>query len=77
MKNWKVELTAGGECLAGVNIQRNIFQEDLLFPLQFITAMIPFNRFLRKSYEGFRKAPQNVNHSMYMVDVKLLEKKKK
>ena len=30
MKNWRVELTAGGKSLAETKIQRDIFQRDAL-----------------------------------------------
>ena len=43
MKNGRVELTAGGKSLAGVKIQRGIFQEDALLPLIFVTVMMPLN----------------------------------
>ena len=35
VKNWWVELKAGGKTLAGVKIQRGIFQGDVLSSLQF------------------------------------------
>ena len=41
MKNWRVELTAGGKSLTETKIQRGIFQGDELSPLLFIIAMIP------------------------------------
>ena len=43
MKNWRVELTAGGKSLAETNIQRGIFQGDALSPLLFIIALIPLH----------------------------------
>ena len=46
MKNWKVELTAGGETLAEVKFQRGIFQGDVIFPLLFVIAMIPLDYIL-------------------------------
>ena len=36
MKNWRVELTAGGKTLAVVKIQRCIFQGDALIPLHYL-----------------------------------------
>ena len=41
MKNWRVELKAGGKSLAETKIQRGIFQGDALSPLLFIIAMSP------------------------------------
>ena len=36
MEGWKVELTAGGQVLAEVKIQRGIFQGESLSPLLFV-----------------------------------------
>ena len=41
MKIWNVELTARGEALAEVKIQRDIFQGVAFSALQFVIAMIP------------------------------------
>ena len=38
MKNWRIELTAGGKSLAETKIQRGIFQGDVQSPLLFIIA---------------------------------------
>ena len=54
MKNWRVELTAGGKSLAETKIQREIFQRDVLSPLQFIIAMMPLNHILRKCTAGYK-----------------------
>ena len=43
MKNWKVELTAGGKSLAEVKIQRGIFHGDALSSLLIVISMMPFN----------------------------------
>ena len=48
MKNWRVELTAGGKTLAETKIQRGIFQGDTLSPLLFLIAMMPLNHILTK-----------------------------
>ena len=47
MENWRVELTTGGKRLAEVKIQRGIFQGDVLSPLLFGIAMMPFNHIHR------------------------------
>ena len=40
MKNWKVELTSGGETLGEVKINRVIFQGDVLSPILFVITLI-------------------------------------
>ena len=54
MKNWRVELTAGGKSLAETKIQRGIFQGDAQSPLLFIIAMIPLNLIVRKCSTGYK-----------------------
>ena len=53
MQTWRVELTAGGQSLARVKIQRGIFQGDALSPLLFMIAMMPLNDNLRKGIAGY------------------------
>ena len=46
----------GNSELSEVEIKRNIFQEDTLFPLVFVLALIPLSLILRKTkaaYEFF------------------------
>ena len=54
MKNWKVELTAGGESLAEIKIQRGVFQGYSLSPLVFVMAMRSLNHILRKCTGGYK-----------------------
>ena len=77
MKNWRVELTAGGKNLAETKIQRGIFQEDAIS--LFIIAMIPLNHILRKCTAGYTlsSSQEKINLLMYMDDIKLFAKKKK
>ena len=79
MKNWRVELTAGGKSLAETKIQRGIFQGDTLSPLQFIIAMMPLNHILRKCTAGHKlsRSQEKINHLMYMDDIKLFAKNEK
>ena len=76
MKNWRVELTAGGKSLAEAKIQSRIFQGDALSPLQFIIAMMPLNHVLRKYAAGYKlsRSQEKINHVMYMDDIKLFAK---
>ena len=76
IKTWSVELTAGGQSLAEVKIQRSIFQGDARSPLLFEIAMLPLNRILRKCTAGHKlcKPPENINHLMYMDGIKRFAK---
>ena len=79
MKNWIVELTAGGKTLAKVEIQRDIFQRDSLSLLLFLLAMIPINHIFRKcaGVNKFIEEQEKINHLMYVDDVKLFAKSEK
>ena len=48
MKNWPLELTAGGKCLTEMKILSGIFQGDALSPLLFVIVMMLLNHILRK-----------------------------
>ena len=73
MKTWGVELTAGRKSLAEAKIQICIFQGDALSPSLFIIAMMPLNHILRKCTAGYKlsRSLENINHLMYMDDIKL------
>ena len=79
MQTWRVELTAGGESLAEVKIQRGIFQGDALSPFLFVIAMIPLNHILRKCIAGYKlsKSQEKINHLMYIDDIKLIARNEK
>ena len=79
MKNWGVELTAGGKSLAETKIQRGIFLRDALSPLLFIIAMMPLNHILRKCTAGYKlsRSQKKINHLMYTDDIKILAKNEK
>ena len=73
IKNWRVELIAGGRSLAETKIQRGIFQGDALSLLLFIIAMMPLNHKLKKCTAGYKlsRSQEKINHLMYMDDIKL------
>ena len=79
MKNWKVELIAGGKPLAEGNIPRVIFQRDALSPLLFVVSMILPNHIFRKGIEGYKitHSLEKTNHWIYMDDIKLFAKYEK
>ena len=79
MKNWRVELTAGGKSLAETKIQKGIFQGYALSPLLFINAMMPLNHILRKCTAGYKLSrwQEKANHLIYMDDIKLFAKNEK
>ena len=76
-QTWRVELTAGGQSLAGEKIQSGIFH--VLSLLLFVTDMKPFNHILRKCTDGYElsKSQEKITHLMYMDNIKLLPKMKK
>ena len=77
MKNWSVELRAGGKSLTETKIQRRIFQGDALSTLLFIIAMMPLNHTLKKCTAGYKLSisQEKINDLMYMDDIKLFAKK--
>ena len=79
MKTWRVELTAEGKSLSEAKIHRGIFQGDALSQLQLVIAMMPRNHILRKCTGGYKltKSQENINHLMYMDDIKLYKKQKR
>ena len=79
MKIWRMELIAGGRCFTEAKIQRGIFQGDALSPLQFVIAIMPLNHILRKCTAGYKlsQLQENINHLMYMDDIKLFTKTEK
>ena len=79
MKNWRAKITAGGKNLTETKIQRGIFHGYALSPLLFIIAMMSLNYILRRCTAGYKlsRSQENVNHLMYMDDIKLFANNEK
>ena len=79
IKTWEVKLTTGGKSLTEKMIQSGTFQGNALSQLLFIIAMMPLNYTLRKCTTGYKlsKLQENINHLMYMDDIKLFAKNEK
>ena len=52
MKNWKVELTLGGETLSEVKVNRSISQGGSVLPILFVITLIPLSILLRDMKAG-------------------------
>ena len=78
LKSWKLGLNASGKTLGEVDIRRVIFQGDSLFPLSFVLCMVPLTWLLRRAKAGYEWGNKgfNLNHSLFMDDLKLFAKSK-
>ena len=74
MKSWKLELSSKRETLAEINTRRGIFQGGFFSPLLFVIAMIPFTLILRKCKNNLSRTKDEINHLIYMDDLKLFAK---
>ena len=52
MENWKEELAIGGQTLAEIKIQSDIFQGDSILPLLFLITIMLLNYILREFTES-------------------------
>lgn len=75
MKSWRTELSACGELLGEVKINRGIFQGDTLSPLLFVISLIPMTLVLRDINIGYYLyGGQKINQLLFMDDLKLFAK---
>ena len=76
MKNWKVELTSGGETFGEVKINRDIFQGDTLSPILFVITLIPVSILLGDMKAGcvLGESRGKINHLLFMDDLRLYGK---
>ena len=67
----------GGKRFTKVRIKIRILPGYALSSLLFVVAMVPLNHILRKYVGGYKitKSQENINHLMYLEDVKLFTKK--
>ena len=72
----RVDLTCNSQSLGGVDIKRGIFQGDSLSPLLFVLCLIPLTVILHKleSAYQFSSNKENINHLLFMDDIKLYAK---
>ena len=69
----------GGQSLAEVQIQSDIFQEDTLLPLLFVIEMIPLNYILQTctGSNKFTNSQEKINHLMYIDYIKIFVRNEK
>ena len=78
-KLYRVELTVGGQTLAEVKIERDMFHRELPSPLQFLIALRPVNNVIRK-FTGdnkYTKSQEKINYLMHIDDIKEFAKYEK
>ena len=74
MESYQTILMAGNKELTRINIQRGIFQGDILFPLLFVIGLIPLSDILRKVNAGYQLGKgqhKKINHFLFMDDLRL------
>ena len=79
MGKWRVILCAGSSELGEVDIKSAIFQGDSLSPLVFVLALNPLSLILRKAKTAceFSGSKDNVNHLLFIDDLKLYSRNEK
>ena len=76
VQQWRLSLTTNGEDLGEVNVERGIFQGDILSPLVFVLSMVPLSLILKKVNACYKweKKEFKLNHLLFMDDLKLYAK---
>ena len=79
METWIVKLTAGGKSLTEVKIQKRILQGDALSPFWLNKQLCHSTKFSEnaKLDTSLVNRKKNINHSMYIDDIKLFAKNKR
>ena len=72
-------LYSGNYELVEVELKREIFQGDSIFPLVFVLALIPLSLILRKAKEAyeFSESKEKINNLLLMDDLKFYSRSKK
>ncbi|XP_029643285.1 uncharacterized protein LOC115217674 [Octopus sinensis] len=78
-KHWNTEMIGRKQKLGKVNIRHGIFQGDSLSPLLFVLVMTPLTLILRKVKIAYDlgKGSGQINHLLFMDDVKIYAKNEK
>ena len=73
MEKWRVMLCAGNSKLGEIDIEQSIFQGDSLFPLVFVSVLIPYNLIFRKAKIAYELSgsKEKINHLLFIDDLKL------
>ena len=81
MSKWQTRLflshDSGTIESGNINIKRGIFQGDSLSPLLFCMSLIPLSNELNNSGTGYKLFHKELNHLIYMDDLKLFAKNDK
>lgn len=75
MGNWNTTLKINNKTVHETDIRRGIFQGDSMSPLLFCLALNPLSYLLKRTNKGYNfKEGSQINHLMYMDDIKLFAK---
>ena len=61
MQQWRLSLTANGDDLVEVNVERRIFQGDSLSPLLFALSMVSLSLILKRVNACYKWERRNIN----------------
>ena len=76
MEKWRIKLYSSSTMRGEIEIKRGIFQGDSPSPLLFVASMTPLRLLLGKTKYRYYLKGKQVNHLLYMNDLKLYAKSK-